>query len=115
MSATDPATCPLCMIVFADRSCHVQFADIHHFQSLAPFSSSWPAGDILDNTTASSVLGSSWNYGSNFGGPLKVEGGFTSGADTVHAGGVGAYGSFGVNNFEYAPILCTDSTTPCLG
>ena len=101
-------------MVFADRSCHVQFADIHHFQSLTPFSSSWPAGDISDNATASGVLGSSWNYGSNFGGPLKVEGGFTSGADTVHAGGVGAFGSCGVNDFEYAPVLCTDSTTPSL-
>lgn len=34
-----------------------------------------------------------WNYGQNFGGPTKAS--WTSGADTVHGGGVGMFGTMG--------------------
>ena len=43
------------------------------------------------------MQGADWNYGSNFGGPLKAT--WTSGADTVHDGGVGMFGTFGKNPF----------------
>jgi len=92
----------------------LQFQDIAHFQNLA-FSSEWPAATISDSATNGGLTGSAWNYGSNFGGPTKA--GWTSGADTVHSGGEGAFGIFGVEDDNYGPTLCTDTVqgAGCLG
>jgi hypothetical protein len=80
-----------------------QFSDIVHFQTL--FSSEWPAATISDAATNGGNTGSTWNYGSNFGGPTRA--GWTSGADTVHGGAAeGMFGSFGVEDDNYGPTLC---------
>eukprot|EP00961_Rhodomonas_salina_P143494 1930923-Rhodomonas_salina.3 len=70
-----------------------QFADVVHFQNL--FSSDWPAVTIGDSGAETGNNGAAWNYGQNFGGPLKA--GWASGADTVHSGGVGMFGTMGVD------------------
>ena len=45
--------------------------------------------------TVDGNTGSTWNYGSNFGGPTKSS--WTSGADIVHDGmNEGMFGSFGI-------------------
>lgn len=63
------------------------------------FETEWPAVSISDGADNLGLQGATWNYGSNFGGPLKST--WTSGADTVHDGGVGMYGKFGTG--EYSP------------
>eukprot|EP00286_Rhodomonas_abbreviata_P020509 CAMPEP_0181310254 /NCGR_PEP_ID=MMETSP1101-20121128/12485_1 /TAXON_ID=46948 /ORGANISM="Rhodomonas abbreviata, Strain Caron Lab Isolate" /LENGTH=48 /DNA_ID= /DNA_START= /DNA_END= /DNA_ORIENTATION= len=40
-------------------------------------------------------MGHEWNIGQNFGGPLKDT--WATGADTVHSGGVGMFGTMGVD------------------
>jgi len=90
----------------------LQFADIAHFQILyctyvgdvcvSPsigFSSDWPATTISDANDGNT--GSTWNYGSNFGGPTKSS--WTSDKDTVHSGmKEGMFGSFGVVDSAYS-------------
>jgi len=94
----------------------VQFAEIHHFQDL--FSTSWPAATISDTATTGTLAAggaTGWNYGSDYGGPTTAE--WTSGASTVHDGGMGMYGTYGVDdeNYDTSISMCTDSTTPCRG
>jgi len=75
------------------------FADIAHFQTL--FTSDWPATVISDAASVDGNTGSTWNYGSNFGGPTKAT--WTSGKDTVHSGmAEGMFGSFGVVDSAYS-------------
>eukprot|EP00286_Rhodomonas_abbreviata_P028612 CAMPEP_0181302920 /NCGR_PEP_ID=MMETSP1101-20121128/8261_1 /TAXON_ID=46948 /ORGANISM="Rhodomonas abbreviata, Strain Caron Lab Isolate" /LENGTH=93 /DNA_ID=CAMNT_0023408417 /DNA_START=244 /DNA_END=525 /DNA_ORIENTATION=+ len=86
------------------------FSDITHLQSL--FSSSWPATTLGDDATNDGNTGSVWNYGSNFGGPLKDT--WLTGADTIHSGGVGMFGTMGVGDDAYNGVnqsvpLCTDA------
>ncbi len=69
-----------------------QFDDIVHFQNL--FTTTWPSVTIGNEGSESGNLGAVWNYGQNFGGPLKDD--WMSGADTVHDGGVGMFGEFGM-------------------
>jgi hypothetical protein len=68
------------------------------------FHSDWPATRISDNTAAEGNLGGNWNYGQNYGGSNAnaVTRGWTSGADTVHSGGKGMFGTFGVDPTEGA-------------
>ena len=49
----------------------------------------------IDAASVDGNTGSTWNYGSNFGGPTKSS--WTSGADIVHDGmNEGMFGSFGI-------------------
>merc|ERR1712127_747085 len=94
-----------------------QFADIAHFQVIhtqSLFESSWPAGTISEASTAGGLTGSTWNYGSNFGGTSST---WTSGASTVHGGEAsGMFGSFGMEDGNYGPALCPGTAgSVCLG
>mmetsp|Transcript_9091 Transcript_9091/g.18143 ORF Transcript_9091/g.18143 Transcript_9091/m.18143 type:complete len:133 (+) Transcript_9091:22-420(+) len=80
------------------------FGDIAHVQSL--FHTSWPGTAIGDSGAESGNNGLMWNYGQNFGGPT---GDFATGADTLHSGGVGMFGSMGVD----APFNFPTSAHPC--
>ena len=99
------------------RSILLQFSDVTHFQAL--FSSSWPAATISDLSTATvgTLAASTWNYGSNFGGPTSTS--WTSGADTVHADTTstgGMFGTMGVDDENYGNIsMCVDSAATCRG
>mmetsp|Transcript_33061 Transcript_33061/g.78829 ORF Transcript_33061/g.78829 Transcript_33061/m.78829 type:complete len:94 (+) Transcript_33061:112-393(+) len=86
------------------------FADITHLTQL--FDSSWPAVTLGDTASYDGNSGDAWNYGSNFGGPLKDS--WASGADTVRTGGVGMFGVMGVNDSAYngenqSTPMCTDA------
>mmetsp|Transcript_64803 Transcript_64803/g.104897 ORF Transcript_64803/g.104897 Transcript_64803/m.104897 type:complete len:100 (-) Transcript_64803:113-412(-) len=73
-----------------------QFADIQSLTAL--YSTSWPGVDISNDASAAGNLGSSWNYGSNFGGG--------TGSPTVHGGTDGGmYGDMGTNEI-YTITLC---------
>ena len=95
----------------------LQFSDVTHFQAL--FSSSWPAATISDLTSATvgTLAASTWNYGSNFGGPTSTS--WTSGADTVHADTSstgGMFGTMGVDDENYGNIsMCVDTDATCRG
>ena len=60
------------------------------------------ANDISDTASAEGNNGATWNYGANFGGAnaKAVARGWTSGADTVHAGGVGMFGAWGTDEVK---------------
>mmetsp|Transcript_60812 Transcript_60812/g.143186 ORF Transcript_60812/g.143186 Transcript_60812/m.143186 type:complete len:97 (+) Transcript_60812:25-315(+) len=83
------------------------FADVVHFQNL--FSSDWPAVTLGDSGSESGNNGAVWNYGQNFGGPTKAS--WTSGADTVHGGGVGMFGTMGVDAPHNWPISYKETET----
>ena len=57
---------------------------------------------ISASSTVDGNTGSTWNYGSNFGGPTKSS--WTSGKDTVHGitGADGMFGSWGVSDSAYS-------------
>ena len=62
--------------------------------------SDWPAVTISESPVADGDRGSTWNYGSNFGGPTRS--GWTSGADTIRSGSTeGMFGTWGVVDSGY--------------
>mmetsp|Transcript_57130 Transcript_57130/g.116923 ORF Transcript_57130/g.116923 Transcript_57130/m.116923 type:complete len:91 (-) Transcript_57130:266-538(-) len=79
------------------------FDDIVHFTAL--FSSSWPGVTISDDPASSGNTAASWNYGAM---TTNEFGGMGDGsAPTAHDGGVGAYGTMGVEDAGYDAItLC---------
>ena len=93
--------------------CSSQFQDLVQFTAL-DFSSKWPAVTVSDNSKiAEGLNGDTWNYGSNFGGISST---WTSGALTAHSytdATGGMFGSFGVEDDNYGPTLCTSA--PCRG
>ena len=77
----------------------MQFHDILHFQTL--FTSDWPATQISDAASVDGNTASTWNYGSDFGGPTKAS--WTSGAISKHSGSAeGMFGSFGIVDSAYS-------------
>lgn len=64
----------------------------------ALFESNWGGTEISDSPTVEGNKGWAWNVGDNFAEPNSkaLAHGWTSGANTVHSGGVGMFGNFGV-------------------
>ena len=64
------------------------------------------AQTISDEATAAGNMGAEWNYGQNFGGQNAnaIARGWTSGANTVHNGGVGMFGAWGTKEMQAEPM-----------
>ena len=73
------------------------------------------ANDISDKATAEGNSGAAWNYGQNFGGSnaKAIARGWTSGADTVHDGGVGMFGAWGTNEVKPKFVRAERDSNTC--
>jgi len=90
------------------------FADILHLTQLETFG--FPATTITSDTAvASGNMGAIWNYGASDANDMGAIGP-ADGTEykTLHAGGVGAFGIYGVDDSNY-DAGSTALITPCAG
>jgi hypothetical protein len=92
------------------------FADILHLTQLETFG--FPATTITSDTAiASGNMGAIWNYGASDTNDMGALGDAATEYKTAHAGGVGAFGIYGVDDSNYdstSTALITPCTIPTL-
>ena len=92
------------------------FQDFLHLTQLETFG--FPATTITDDTAiASGNMGAIWNYGASDANDMGALGDVATEYKTAHAGGVGAFGIYGVDDSNYdstSTALITPCTIPTL-